>query len=110
VIGSVVASSFGHSLAGSGLPAPLIAAARPSIAAADAVAAHAGPLAPHMLQVAHESFTTAMTTGFTVAGIIALAAAVLAGIALPRRAARQPEADVAPSAERAQELASVGAR
>jgi hypothetical protein len=35
---------------------------------------------------------------------------VLAGIALPRRAARQPEADVAPSAERAQELASIGAR
>jgi EmrB/QacA subfamily drug resistance transporter len=109
VIGSIVASSFGHSLASSGLPAPLIAAARPSIAAADAVAAQAGPLAPHMLQVAHESFTTAMTTGFTVAGIIAVAAAVLAGIALPRRATRQPEADVAPSAERAPELASIGA-
>ena len=62
-----------------------------------------------MLQVAHESFTTAMTTGFTVAGIIAVAAAVLAGIALPRRAARQPEAEVVPSVERSRELASIGA-
>ena len=41
VIGSVVASSFRHSLDTSGLPGQLIAAARPSIAAADAVAAHA---------------------------------------------------------------------
>ncbi|MGH3187272.1 MAG: hypothetical protein ACRDPY_31095 [Streptosporangiaceae bacterium] len=49
-----------------------------------------------------------MTTGFTVAGIIAVAAAVLAGIALPRRAARQPEAEVAPPAERTPELASIG--
>jgi hypothetical protein len=53
-----------------------------------------------------------MTTGFTVAGIVAVAAAVLTGVALPRRAARQPEAEAAPSApsvERAQELAAVGA-
>jgi hypothetical protein len=61
-----------------------------------------------MLQVAHESFTTAMTAGFTVAGIIAVAAAVLAAIALPRRAARQPEADAGPAV--AQELTSIGAK
>jgi EmrB/QacA subfamily drug resistance transporter len=108
VIGSVVASSFRHSLAGSGLPGQLIAAARPSIADADAAAAHAGPLAPQMLQVAHEAFTTAMTTGFAVAGLIAVAAAVLVGIALPRRAARQPGAEAAPSAEPAQSLARTG--
>jgi EmrB/QacA subfamily drug resistance transporter len=110
VIGSVVASSFRHSIDSSGLPGQLIAAARPSIADADAVAAHAGPLAPHLLQVAHDGFTTAMTTGFTVSGIVAVAAAVLTGIALPRRAARQPETEAAaPSAERAPELAVIGA-
>ncbi len=87
VIGSVVASSFRHSLAASGLPAPVITAAQPSVAAADAVAAHAGSLAPHVLEVAHTSFTTAMATGFTVAGAIAVSAAVLVAIALPRRTA-----------------------
>jgi EmrB/QacA subfamily drug resistance transporter len=110
VIGSIVASSFRHSLDTSGLPGRLIAAARPSVADADAVAAHAGPLAPHMLQVAHASFTTAMTTGFTVAGLIAVTAAVLTAIALPRRAARQPSTSPAPAAERAQELAATNAK
>ena len=41
-----------------------------------------------MLSVAHDSFTTAMTTGFTVAGSIAVAAALVTAVALPRRAAR----------------------
>jgi hypothetical protein len=111
VIGSVVASSFTRSIDSSGLPGQLIAAARPSIADADAdaVAAHAGPLAPHLLQVAHDGFTTAMTTGFTVAGLVAVAAAVLTGIALPRRAARQPDAEAAPAAQRAPGLAGIGA-
>ncbi|HTX86156.1 MAG TPA: MFS transporter [Streptosporangiaceae bacterium] len=88
VIGSVVASSFRHSLATSGLPAAVVKAAQPSIAQADAVAAHAGRFAPYVLEAAHQSFTTAMTTGFTVAGTIAVGAAVVVAIALPRRAAR----------------------
>jgi EmrB/QacA subfamily drug resistance transporter len=88
VIGSVVASSFRHSLATSGLPAVVVKAAEPSIAQADAVAAHAGRFAPNVLEVAHQSFTTAMTTGFTVAGTIAVGAAVLVAIALPRRVTR----------------------
>lgn len=92
VIGSVVASSFRHSLATSGLPAAVVKAAQPSIAQADAVAAHAGRFAPQVLEVAHQSFTTAMTTGFTVAGAIAVGAAVLVAIALPRRAPRSDEA------------------
>jgi EmrB/QacA subfamily drug resistance transporter len=109
VIGSVVASSFRHSLATSGLPAQIVAAARPSIADADAVAAHAGPLAPHVLQVAHAGFTTAMTTGFTSAGIIAVTAAALVAIALPPRASRQPQAGTAPAAaEHRDELMSIG--
>jgi EmrB/QacA subfamily drug resistance transporter len=88
VIGSIIASSFRHGLSVSGLPAGLVTAARPSIAAADAAAGHAGPLVLHALDVAHQSFSSAMTTGFTVAGIIALGATLLVAIALPRRAGR----------------------
>jgi MFS transporter, DHA2 family, multidrug resistance protein len=88
VIGSIVASSFRHSLAASGLPAKVVAASDPSIAQADAVAAHAGPFGPDVLVVAHQSFTSAMTTGFTVAGVIAVAAAVLVAVALPPRTLR----------------------
>jgi MFS family permease len=111
VIGSVVASSFRHSMDTSGLPGPVVTAARPSIAAADAVAAHAGPLAPHVLEVAQQGFTTAMTTGFTVAGTIAVTAAVLVAIALPRRRpAAQPEGELLPATDREQELAAAAAQ
>jgi EmrB/QacA subfamily drug resistance transporter len=88
IIGSIVSSSFRHSLDGSGLPAGLVKAARPSIASADAVAAQAGPLAGRVTELAHSSFTTAMTGGFAVAGITAIAGAALVAFALPcRRAA-----------------------
>jgi EmrB/QacA subfamily drug resistance transporter len=88
VIGSIVASSFRHSLDAGGLPAAIIAPARSSIAAADATAAHAGPLAARVLDLAHQSFTSAMTTGFTVAGLLAVGGAVIVAIALPRRRTR----------------------
>jgi EmrB/QacA subfamily drug resistance transporter len=85
VIGSIVASSFRHSLGAGGLPAALAGPARSSIAAADATAAHAGPLAERVLDLAHQSFTSAMTTGFTVAGLLAIGGALIVTIALPRR-------------------------
>jgi EmrB/QacA subfamily drug resistance transporter len=88
IIGSVVASSFRHSLDSSRLPAALVTAMRPSIAEADAVAARSGPLAPHVLGIAHQSFTTAMTTGFAVAGIVAIGGAILVAFSLPRRPSR----------------------
>jgi EmrB/QacA subfamily drug resistance transporter len=106
VIGSIVASSFRHGLNASGLPAGLVTPARSSIAAADATAAHAGPLAAHVLDVAHQSFTSAMTTGFAVAGLIAIAGALVVAIALPRRAAG-PAAAPATADNRARELAGV---
>ena len=81
VIGSIVASSFRHSLDAGGLPAALGAPARSSIAAADATAAHAGPLAARVLDLAHQSFTSAMTTGFTVAGLLAVGGALIVAIA-----------------------------
>jgi len=87
VIGSVVSASFRHGMDTSGLPATLLQTARPSVASADAVAAHAGPAAGRLLEVAHHSFTTAMTGGFAVAGSVAVVGAVLAAIALPGRPA-----------------------
>jgi hypothetical protein len=38
-----------------------------------------------VLDLAHQSFTSAMTTGFTVAGLLAIGGAVIVAIALPRR-------------------------
>jgi EmrB/QacA subfamily drug resistance transporter len=105
VIGSVVASSFRHGLDTAGLPAALLGPARSSIAAADAAAAHAGPLGARMLELGHQSFTSAMTTGFTVAGIIALVGALIVGIALPRRRSQAH----ASTADRAPVLTKVNA-
>jgi len=85
VIGSIVSASFRHSLDTSGLPASLVQAARPSVANANAVAAHAGPAGGHLLLVAHQGYTTAMTGGFAVAGTVAVIGAVLAAAALPSR-------------------------
>jgi EmrB/QacA subfamily drug resistance transporter len=106
VIGSVIASSFRHGLHASDLPARVVAAAQPSIADADAVAGHAGPLAGYVLNIAHDSFTTAMTTGFTVAGLAAIAGAVIVAVALPRRAASRALAGQPATAE----MSSAGAR
>jgi EmrB/QacA subfamily drug resistance transporter len=98
VIGSLVSASFRHGIDTGGLPAPLARAARPSIAQADGGAAHAGPAAGRLLDVAHHSFTGAMTNGFTVAGVTAIVGAVLIALALPRRGATIP-ADVPETAE-----------
>lgn len=111
IIGSVIASSFRHGLNASGMPHLLVTLGSPSIAAADAVARHAGPLAGQFLNVAHDSFTSAMTTGFTVGGIIAVVAALVAGIALPRRTAKlATEPSAATTAHRERQLAEVGAK
>jgi EmrB/QacA subfamily drug resistance transporter len=85
VIGSVVSASFRQAIDASALPTGLLQAARPSIAAANATAAQAGGLAGRVVEVAHDSFTTAMTSGFAVAGWTALAGAILAAIFLPGR-------------------------
>jgi EmrB/QacA subfamily drug resistance transporter len=105
VIGSVVSLSYRHGIDGSGLPAQLIASARPSIADADATAAHAGPLAPQLIEVAHSSFTTAMTGGFWVAGIAAIAGAAVVAVALP---ARRPASGQAASGQAASGQAASG--
>ncbi|UQX88648.1 MFS transporter [Jatrophihabitans telluris] len=98
IIGSVVSGSFRHGLDSSGLPAPLVQAARPSIAHADAVSAQVGPAGLRLLEAAHDSFTTAMTSGFTLAGVVALAGAVVIAVALPGRT-RRASGSTAPEQE-----------
>jgi EmrB/QacA subfamily drug resistance transporter len=99
VIGSVVSASFRHTIDSSTLPAALRTAARPSIADAEAVAGHAGTLGGQVIQTAQSAFTTAMTHGFAVAGIVALAASVLMLFTLPRRATPSPAPVAAPETE-----------
>jgi hypothetical protein len=38
-----------------------------------------------VLELAHQTFTSAMTTGFTVAGVLAIGGALIVAIAPPRR-------------------------
>ena len=87
VVGSVVSAAFRHSMDNSGLPRAILVHARTSIAAADETAARSGPLAAQVSDVAHQSFTSAMTTGFTVAAVTALVGAIVVAIALPGRRA-----------------------
>ncbi len=68
-----------------GLPAAASRAARSSVAAADQVAAHAGPHAAVVATAAHRAFASGMSDGLQVAAIFALAGVIAAGWALPRR-------------------------
>jgi len=99
VVGSVVSASFRTGLDGSGLPAAIVGPARSSIAAADAVAARSGSLAGQVTAVAHQSFTHAMTIGFTAAAATALVGAVLVAIALPARRSSVAATSIEPSEE-----------
>jgi fucose permease len=96
VIGSIVAAAYSIGVTDGGLPAALAAPASSSLQAAQATAAAAGPLGVQVQHVAAEAFTSAMTTGFTVAALVALAGAVLGAIYLPARsrpvAVPEPEA------------------
>lgn len=85
IIGSIVAAAYSHGIDASRLPSALRAAARPAIANADAVASRAGALGPQVTQVAHKSFTSAMTTGFAVAAVTALVGAIAVAFSLPGR-------------------------
>jgi phosphotransferase system glucose/maltose/N-acetylglucosamine-specific IIC component len=86
VIGSVVAALFRSGIDDAVLPPTIAAHARGSIADAEAAAAQAGGLAGQVADVAHEAFTTAMTSGFGIAAGAAFAGAALAAALLPRRA------------------------
>lgn len=86
VIGSLVAALYRGGIDDAGFPAAIGTPARSSVAAADAVAAQAGPAGQRLVLLAHDAFTSAMTTGFLVAAAVAFAGAVLAAVCLPARA------------------------
>lgn len=91
VIGSIVSAAYRTQMHSSHLPAGVLHHAGSSIGAAYVTAAHVPQLAGPIMAAAHGAFTTAMTTGFTVAGAVAAVAAVGLSFALPRRSAPAPE-------------------
>jgi hypothetical protein len=90
VIGSLVSAGFRAHLHLTGLPATAIQAAKTSIAAADGVAAAAGPHAATVATAAHDAYSTGMSLGLELAAVAALLGAVGAALTLPthRRPAR----------------------
>jgi EmrB/QacA subfamily drug resistance transporter len=101
VVGSIVSAAYRAQLHLTGLPAAAIRAARSSVAAADQVAAAAGPHAAAVAVAAHRAFASSMSEGLRVAAILAVAGVIVAGWALPglRKAAPAPvELDLAEGA------------
>jgi EmrB/QacA subfamily drug resistance transporter len=91
VIGSISAAAYssrlGGALAAAHLPAAVTHFATGSVAAADALSLRAGgPAGAELAAAAHAAFVHAMSVGLRVATIVALASALAAVFALPRRA------------------------
>ena len=86
VIGSIVSAAYRTHMHAAHLPAAVLHPAASSIGAAYLTAAHTPHLAAPILAAAHGAYTSAMTTGFTVAGVVAALAALGLTFALPRRA------------------------
>jgi EmrB/QacA subfamily drug resistance transporter len=85
VIGSIVSAAYRAQMHSAHLPLTIVHHAAGSIAAAYLTAAQAPHLAGPILTAAHGAFTSAMATGFTVAGSVAALAALGLSFALPRR-------------------------
>jgi EmrB/QacA subfamily drug resistance transporter len=85
VIGSIVSAAYRSHMHSSHLPAAVLHHAASSIGAAYLTAAHAPQLTTPILTAAHGAFTSAMATGFTVAGAVAAAAALGLSFLLPGR-------------------------
>lgn len=86
IIGSVVSAGFRSHLHTSGLPLAAARSARSSIAAAEAVAAHAGSQGAPLVASAHSAFTAGLSYGFKVGAVVALAGAVGTALLIPRKA------------------------
>ena len=83
VIGSLVSAAYRTHLHLTGLPPAAAHAARSSIAAADRVAAAAGPHRVAVASSAHDAYSAAMTHGLWAAVLVAVAGAAVAAWALP---------------------------
>ncbi len=95
IVGSLAAgvyrSRLGSALATAHAPGAVVHQATSSVAAADAIGAHAGgPTGSELLTAAHSAFVNAMAMGIRVAAAVALVSAIAAIFALPRRS--QPAA------------------
>jgi MFS family permease len=104
VVGAVFASVYGPQLTpllhGLGLPAPALAAARQSPAAALQIAAHAPPSAhTTIINAAHQAFVHGLSRGSIVCATAVALGAVFAFLVLPRRLPnphQQPAATITP--------------
>ena len=89
-------SRLGSTLAAAHLPHRVTDLASGSIAAADAVGRQVGGgRGAELVSAAHSAFVTAMADGMRIAAVVALAAAIGAVFALPRRRAGVPGAAAA---------------
>jgi EmrB/QacA subfamily drug resistance transporter len=112
IVGSLAAASYRsrlHSaLTAAHAPGAVVHQATSSVAAADAIGARAGGAAGgQLVSAAHSAFVSAMSMGIKVAAVMALAAAVAAIFALPRRPGPEPAPAAAASPARQAELAGV---
>ena len=103
IVGSLSAALFrsrlGSTLATAHVPHRVSDLAGSSIAAADAVGRQAGGVrGAELISAAHSAFVSAMATSIRVAAAVALAAAIGAVFALPRRGAGRPRAGCCPPA------------
>jgi EmrB/QacA subfamily drug resistance transporter len=122
IVGSLAAAQYRtgltRSLTTAHVPGAVVHQATGSVAAADAIGAHLGGSAGAQLTgAAHSAFVSAMALGIRVAALLAVAAAIAAFFALPRRSAQPAtaQAESAPASSGgtgtapAGELAGVGA-
>jgi EmrB/QacA subfamily drug resistance transporter len=98
VIGSIVSAAYRTHMHAAHLSVAVLHHASSSIGAAYVTAAHVPHLSGPILTAAHNAFTSAMTTGFTVAGGVAAIAALGLSFALPRRTAPAVESFPGPAA------------
>ncbi|MFC9324658.1 MFS transporter [Kitasatospora sp. NPDC057015] len=105
-LGSLLSAGYLSRISVDGLPEPAAAAAKDSVAAANAVAEELQD--PGLLASAHSAFVHGMSSVLTVSGVVSLVAAVLAAIFLPSLVkGKDAEADKTAAAD-SNETAQVG--
>jgi MFS transporter, DHA2 family, multidrug resistance protein len=113
VLGTVIATIYQSRLHVPGLPASTLALARSSVAAGSAVAKAApAPVSGVLLHAVHDSYTSGVDGMLWVCAGIAIVAAILAALFIPRNAPSSepvaPADHIAPVADEHAEAAGVG--
>jgi hypothetical protein len=99
VLGTVLSTIYRSKLSLPGIPPPAATAARSSVGTGAAVAKQLH--SPELLSAVHAAYASGVDVMLWVCAAIAIAAAVLAALFVPRQAAGVPAADAGPSAEAA---------